>query len=325
MRNDGLLIVDKPAGISSGKLVAKLRKKFGWSKVGHGGTLDPFASGVMTILVGEATKVARFLLGGSKSYEALAKIGFETDTGDLEGKPLHDPTYFCPNISTWRRESKKFVGPIQQVPPMYAAIKHEGRALYKFARDGIEITRKPRTVIIENLKIISAGGGRVESGHVRFQVECSAGTYIRVLAQDLARSVGVRVHLIELRRLSSKSFGIEEAANFDELLEMPKGERPPLLPIEEVLRDVPRVECGEQEAKRISVGDQSILTEVLRRNQKNQCKESQCKENQLSPLKPPPPYTLITCEKIAEGGLNALALVKFSSEKSTYVIERVFV
>lgn len=309
MRNDGLLIVDKPAGISSGKLVAKLRRKFGWSKVGHGGTLDPFASGVMTILVGEATKVSRFLLGGGKSYEAVAKIGTETDTGDLEGKPVNDTTDFCPSFATWEREAKKFIGPIQQVPPMYAAIKHEGRALYKFAREGIEITRQPRTVMIDDLKILS-----VEDGMVRFRVECGGGTYIRVLAQDLARAVGTRVHLVELRRLSAKGFKIEEAANYQDLLNLPEGISPPLLPIEQVLRDIPQVECNEQEAKRISVGDQKTVAQVLGRNEENQ-----------SAISEETPYTLITRQNSEADGLEALALVKFSSEKKAYAIERVFV
>ena len=216
---DGLLVIDKPAGITSHDVVDRLRRILGTRRVGHTGTLDPFATGVMVVLVGRATRLARFLGTDEKEYEATIKFGFETDTGDRTGNPKSD---LLDAVSVSREDLEstltRFVGDIEQVPPMYSAKKVGGKKLYESARKGVDVERNPVRVRITQLELIEGGPGPQDTCQVR--VACSAGTYIRTLAEDIGRTIGVGAHLAELRRTRSGRFVLNESVKLDELAAM---------------------------------------------------------------------------------------------------------
>ena len=195
----GVLLVDKPASLSSAAVVAKIKNKFSIDKIGHGGTLDPFATGLLVLLLGEATKISRFFLGGKKTYLCTAKMGQETDTGDLTGKILTEDAPAMlgeqnfPTLADWENTRSQFLGKIMQTPPQYSALKHKGKALYEYARKGEYIPLEARAVEITDLEILS-----YEPPFIRFRVSCSGGTYIRSLAQDWARGTNTRAHLTRI-------------------------------------------------------------------------------------------------------------------------------
>ncbi len=223
---NGILIIDKPAGITSHDVVARCRRILKTKKIGHTGTLDPFATGVMVILVGKATRLAQFLDKDEKEYEAVVRFGFETDTGDSTGVPresegeigsLND---IFPRLQT---AAKEFTGEILQTPPMYSAKKVEGKKLYELARKGIEIEREAVPVMIHRLEILGkppATSDDEASSDVTLKVTCSAGTYIRTLAEDIARRAGSAAHLAELRRTRAGKFGIERSLTLERLEEV---------------------------------------------------------------------------------------------------------
>lgn len=219
---DGILIIDKPAGITSHDVVARVRRILKTKKVGHTGTLDPFATGVMVVVVGKATRLAQFLDKDEKEYRAVMKLGFETDTGDGTGRP---------RIAERARQSEEvaevlatadpakildgYRGEIEQVPPMYSAKKVEGKKLYELARRGEEVERRAVTVTISKLELLS----RPAEDEIEFVVACSAGTYVRVLAEDIGRKLGVGAHLTELQRTRAGRFSLSRAVTLDELAE----------------------------------------------------------------------------------------------------------
>lgn len=222
---NGLLIIDKPAGITSHDVVARVRRILKTKRVGHTGTLDPFATGVMVILVGQATRLAQFLDKDAKEYVATVKFGFETDTGDRTGTPK--PQDRSPKAVTLKDIDAvlpNFRGEIQQTPPMYSAKKIEGQKLYELARKGETVERKALTVIIHELELSEppavAGGLTQTVDTLALRVKCSAGTYIRALAEDIARSIGTAAHLTELRRTKAGKFTISEAVSLEALTEM---------------------------------------------------------------------------------------------------------
>ena len=210
---DGLLIIDKPAGITSHDVVARVRRALHTKRVGHTGTLDPFATGVMVILVGKATRLAQFLDKDEKEYEAVIRFGFETDTGDNTGTPKHG-VHGATSIDTDQVESvlARFRGTIRQTPPMYSAKKVDGQKLYELARRGAVVDRKPVEVSISKLEILSSA-----DTSARIRVGCSAGTYIRTLAEDIGREIGIGAHLTELRRTRAGRFTIDEAVKLDDV------------------------------------------------------------------------------------------------------------
>jgi tRNA pseudouridine55 synthase len=219
---DGLLIIDKPAGITSHDVVARVRRILKTKRVGHTGTLDPFATGTMVILVGKATRLAQFLDKDEKEYEAVVQFGSETDTGDLTGTRtagcgLDDEEIAAKLGKTdWEAILGEFRGEITQTPPMYSAKKVEGRKLYELARKGIEIERKSLIVYIHKLEIL-APTSRIPPTSLRIRVACSAGTYIRTLADDIGRKLGLGAHLIELRRTRAGRFRIDQAVTLGQL------------------------------------------------------------------------------------------------------------
>jgi tRNA pseudouridine55 synthase len=247
---DGILIIDKPEGLTSHDVVSRLRRILKTKKIGHTGTLDPFATGVLVMMIGKATRLAQFLDKDQKEYDALVKFGYATETGDRTGKRLErDPSYEPKQITPddLIRVISSFMGEIKQVPPMYSAKKVEGRKLYELAREGKEIEREPLPVTIFKLQI---NQDRLpeenEEGtfHLRFQVACSAGTYIRTLAEDIGRELGPSAHLAELRRLRAGQFGIDRAATLEEL-EQAEDPFANLLPMSAAVGHLPEIVLNE--------------------------------------------------------------------------------
>ena len=226
---DGVLIIDKPAGFTSHDVVARVRRILRERRVGHTGTLDPFATGVLVLLLGRATRLAQFLSGADKEYEALIRFGYATETGDGEGAPreLNEDGPKVERVPDWsEREIEAALdalrGEIAQVPPMYSAKKVKGKKLYELARRGLEIERAAVRVKIHELEALQASGPllrRNEDGtcDLRVRVLCSAGTYVRTLAESIGARLGVGAHLAALRRTRAGQFSLEDAITLEEL------------------------------------------------------------------------------------------------------------
>jgi len=211
---NGFLVIDKPVGISSHDVVNRVRRILGTKKIGHTGTLDPFATGVLPIAAGEGTKAIQFLDEGEKAYDAVIRLGVTTDTLDSTGTVLQE----CDPAEIGHEQLSKAVdsltGDIYQVPPMYSAIKQGGQPLYKLARKGIEVERQPRQVTIHRLEVLS-----FDNPFVSVKVRCSRGTYIRTLADDFGKALGCGACLTELRRTISGPFRLADAMTLDQLAE----------------------------------------------------------------------------------------------------------
>ena len=208
----GILLIDKPVGMSSNGALQRVKRLFGARKAGHTGNLDVLASGLLPICFGEATKVCGFLLDSDKTYSADIKLGEVTTTADSEGEVIRRVTDFAVSIEQARSAAANFVGDIEQVPPMYSALKRNGQRLYKLARQGIEIEREPRPVTIRAFDVTELND-RVLSVHVK----CSKGTYIRTLAEDLGQLLGCGGHISALRRLEAGPYCVVDAMTLDEI------------------------------------------------------------------------------------------------------------
>ncbi len=206
---NGLVLLDKPAGLTSNRALQIVRHLFNARKAGHTGSLDPFATGMLPLCLGEASKTAAFMLESNKTYRATARLGIATDTGDIEGSVIEEQGIPALDDQAVLHTFESFTGEIEQIPPMYSALKHKGQPLYKLAREGITVTRSARKVRILRLDLI-----RHDSKFLEFEVHCSKGTYIRTLAEDLARALGTCAHLVSLRRLAVEPF---EACNMVKL------------------------------------------------------------------------------------------------------------
>lgn len=202
----GILLVDKPEGITSAEVVRRVKRRIG-TKVGHLGTLDPFATGLLPLCLGDATKVAQFLNTSGKVYEGTVRLGVATDTGDRTGSVRDEKPVPAVTAAELDRVVEQFTGPVTQTPPMYSAIKRAGVPLYKLAREGVEVEREPRTVVIDELRLEPRGDERLA-----FRVACSKGTYVRVLAEDIGRALGTVAHLEELRRIGFGAFRLDHGA-----------------------------------------------------------------------------------------------------------------
>lgn len=223
---DGILIIDKPAGITSHDVVSRCRRILKTKKIGHTGTLDPFATGVVVILIGKATRLAQFLDKDAKEYEAVVRLGFETATGDFTGEIKESSiSNFKFQISKEQLENalKNFHGEIWQTPPMFSAKKIAGKKLYELARKGIEVERKPVKVTNYELQITNYKAEKKQNDvgisiqDFELRILCSAGTYIRVLAEDIGRKLRTGAHLAELRRIAAGKFRIEKAVTLEDL------------------------------------------------------------------------------------------------------------
>jgi len=220
---DGLLVIDKPAGCSSHDVVAQVRRILREPSVGHTGTLDPFATGVLILLVGRATRLAQFLKNNEKEYEAVIRLGYATDTGDITGAPLEE-TRLEPSLNESEIEAALLTlhGEMDQVPPMYSAKKQGGRKLYEFARRGLSVERPPVRVCIHELEPIRVGNALLKDNRdgtrdLEVRVVCSAGTYIRTLAEEFGKRLGTSAHLAELRRTRAGEFSLDVAATLEQL------------------------------------------------------------------------------------------------------------
>lgn len=273
----GLLLVDKPAGITSFEVVRRVKRLVRARKAGHLGTLDPFATGLLPLALGEATKLAPHLMGEPKTYRATLKLGEETDTQDLTGR-VTGRWESLPESEAIAAAADRFVGEIEQVPPLYSALRQQGERLYRLARRGETVEVKPRRVMIYELTVEA-----VDLPRVTLRVRCSAGAYIRTLAQDLGRALGSGAHLVALRRLAVGPFRIEDAATLEQLAEA--GWESRLIAPARCLPDWPALEVGPEDERRLRRG-------------------------QPIPLSDPAPPAGERVRLVAEGRLVALAVVK---------------
>ena len=215
---DGVLLLDKPVGLSSNHALQRAKRALDARKAGHTGTLDPFATGLLVCCLGRATKIAGSMLDADKGYVATLQFGQETDSGDLTGNIVFSATPEFNGVVQSDLETvlKDFRGELQQVPPMYSALKRDGRPLYEYARQGIELDRPARAVTIHKLELLSFTGLEAQ-----IMVQCSKGTYIRTLAQDIGRQLGCGAHLTALRRISVGPFHLDDAVELEALQAMP--------------------------------------------------------------------------------------------------------
>tara|TARA_R110000782_G_scaffold160630_1_gene252687 strand:+ start:1846 stop:2781 length:936 start_codon:yes stop_codon:yes gene_type:complete len=263
---DGLLLLNKPPGMSSNRALQVVRRLLNARKAGHTGSLDPAATGMLPLCFGEATKVCAYLLDADKSYRVTARLGSRTDTGDADGQVIE--TGDIPQIDAggWNKILQSFGGESKQVPPMYSALKKDGKRLYELARKGETVDREPRSIRIDRIDLLEFAGTRLV-----FRVRCSKGTYIRVLVEDIARKAGAVAHTERLHRESVSDFDAEamlDMAAVEALAEHgPEPLRAKLLPADVALGQMPEVSvspedaarfCGGQAVPGISEGQQGL-------------------------------------------------------------------
>jgi tRNA pseudouridine55 synthase len=234
----GVLVVDKPEGLTSHDVVDAVRRALAVRRAGHTGTLDPFATGVLPVCVGKATRLARFLAGGAKEYRATVRLGLATTTDDATGEPLAPPRPVDVDEPAVRAACASLVGTLLQVPPAYSARRVGGRRLYELARQGVAVERPPSRVTVHEIEVRSFEGDRVE-----IDVRCSPGTYVRALARDLGESLGVGGHLVALRRTRTGAFDLSHAVA---LGEPPSVWSDRLVALRELLPDLPAVRLGAE-------------------------------------------------------------------------------
>jgi len=246
---DGVLLVDKPRGGSSNTILQRVRYLLNATKAGHGGTLDPLATGLLVVCFGEATKFSAQLLEGGKTYTGEIQLGARTDTGDAEGAVIESAA--VPSLPLeFDALARRFTGEITQQPPNYSALKHQGRPLYEYARAGTPVAAKPRSITIHALSLVQIGPDRLG-----FEVTCSSGTYVRSLAEDLSVALGTVGHLAMLRRTASGGFRVEDAISPEALERLSMAEREArLFPPDALLRDVPEWDVDAATAALIRQG-----------------------------------------------------------------------
>jgi tRNA pseudouridine55 synthase len=252
----GILLVDKPEGVSSAGVIRTLKHRLGKAKAGHLGTLDPFASGLLPLCLGEATKVARYLLLEEKAYEGRIRLGRETDTLDRTGTTTSTAPVPAVSSADLERVRAAFTGALRQTPPMYSALKRDGVPLYELARKGVEVERAPRDVTIHALEL-----RLVDADAIDFAVRCSKGTYVRVLAADVGRTLGTVAHLERLRRSAVGPFRVADARTPDELLDA-ETTAWPLVPIGSALADLRRIAVGAGDLSALRHGRQDCLSRL---------------------------------------------------------------
>ena len=259
----GWIIIDKPGGLSSNAVVGRVRRLTGAAKVGHAGTLDPMATGVLPMALGEATKIVSYLMDGAKAYRFTVRWGEQRDTDDAEGEVV---------ATSDARPAKEqilavlgnFIGDIEQVPPVFSAIKIEGKRAYALARVDQAPEMKPRTIHIEDLKLLSV----VDADHAEFEAVSGKGAYMRSLARDLGTALGTVGHIVQLRRIAVGPFDEKQAISLDKLESLrhsaPLSEH--LLPVETVLDDIPALALTETEARKLNQGQAIPVLPVASRS-----------------------------------------------------------
>lgn len=256
---DGVLLLDKPAGLSSNDALTRAKRILNAKKAGHTGTLDPFATGLLPLCFGEATKFAQDLLDADKTYETVVHLGVTTATGDTEGD-ITDRRDFTVTLQQIDEALSLFRGEIEQVPPMHSALKRNGRPLYEYARAGIELEREPRKVIIRSLELLDYC-----EPYLSLRVTCSKGTYIRVLGEDIGKALGCGAHLQSLRRTHVGDLSVEQAHELGRL-EQPEGVEPGriLEPVDRLLSTFPDVMLKDELSRRFLHGQRlSVLKDGI--------------------------------------------------------------
>ncbi|WP_373990884.1 tRNA pseudouridine(55) synthase TruB [Duganella sp. BuS-21] len=249
---DGVLLLDKPVGFSSNDALIKAKRVLNAKKAGHTGTLDPFATGLLPLCFGEATKFSQDLLEADKAYDTTVHLGQTTDTGDTEGEVI-DSRDVNVTLEQIHVVLERFRGPIAQVPPMYSALKRDGKPLYEYARAGITLEREARNVIIHKLELIS-----YQAPFLKLSVTCSKGTYIRVLGQDIGEALGCGAHLNALRRTQVGALTTEHMITLDELVAH-QAPHSLLSPVDALLSSFPAVQLNAELAKRFLNGQRLAL------------------------------------------------------------------
>jgi len=249
-RIDGVVLLDKPSGMSSQSAVTSVKRLLHAEKAGHTGTLDPMATGLLPVCLGEATKYSQDLLDADKVYQAKLRFGIQTDTGDAQGqiiaeKSTAEVTDNAMAQGLMEGILPRFTGQIEQVPPMYSALKRDGKPLYEYARSGIEIEREPRKIIIYSIKLLN-----IQWPEIDIEVHCSKGTYIRVLAEDIGHALGCGAHLIGLRRTMVGHLSLVQAATLANL----QHTSPQVLPVDALLQTLPELTVDDHQAKRLEMG-----------------------------------------------------------------------
>jgi tRNA pseudouridine55 synthase len=257
---DGIIIIDKPVGITSAGVVSIVKKTLNVKKVGHAGTLDPFAEGVLICCVNQATRLADFLLHGPKTYIAELKLGQETDTQDLTGTVISSAVPENYSIKTLQEVFKAFEGSCEQLPPVYSALKHKGVPLYKLARSGKPVQKPPRRVEIYSITILD-----IALPLIRFEVSCSAGTYIRTLGADIGKRLGCGGHLNALKRTASSGFTLDQAVSLSALKKMaPTAQQPEkFISMVEALPEIPACRADSHLVAKIRHGQTITARELI--------------------------------------------------------------
>ena len=249
----GVLLLDKPLGLSSNQALQKAKWLLRAEKAGHTGTLDPLATGVLPLCFGAATKFSQVHLEADKTYEATVRLGVKTSTGDAEGDVIAERAVDV-DADDLARVQMQFTGPIRQVPPMHSALKKDGKALYEYAREGIEVERAPRDVVIHALELTLPAFGSA-SNDIRLTAKVSKGTYIRTLGEDIGEALGCGAHLTSLRRIATGNFGVVQCVTLEALEAMNEDRRlAHLLPAESLVAGHGRVTLGAEDAARFLSG-----------------------------------------------------------------------
>jgi tRNA pseudouridine55 synthase len=257
-RVDGVLLLDKPIGLTSNDALQKARRLFSAAKGGHTGTLDPLATGLLPLCFGEATKFSADLLDADKTYEAVLKLGVTTDSGDVDGKIIATAPVVV-SESDVARVLPQFTGDLQQIPPMHSALKRDGRPLYELARQGIEVERAPRAITIYSLEYLAFAGDSLT-----LRVACSKGTYIRVLAADIGNALGCGAHLAALRRTVVGDLDLANAVTLDDLMALDEaGRAGHLQPVDALVHTLPIVTVEGEAEQRFRHGNPVDLPEGL--------------------------------------------------------------
>jgi len=249
-RIDGVVLLDKPCGMTSQSAVTSVKRLLHADKAGHTGTLDPMATGLLPICLGEATKYSQDLLDADKKYQARLRFGIQTDTGDAQGQVITEKSTAEVTDNAMAKSLidgilPQFMGEIEQVPPMYSALKRDGKPLYEYARAGVEIERESRKITIYSITVLD-----VSWPEIALEVHCSKGTYIRVLAEDIGHALGCGADLIGLRRTMVGHLSLERAVTLDAICDM----APQVLPVDALLQSLPELTVDDHQAKRLEMG-----------------------------------------------------------------------
>jgi tRNA pseudouridine55 synthase len=254
----GVLLLDKPVGFSSNDALIKTKRLLNAIKAGHTGTLDPFATGLLPLCFGEATKFSQDLLEADKTYTTVVHLGITTTTGDTEGEQLEQCAVDV-NIEQIQAVLAQFTGPIQQVPPMYSALKRDGKPLYEYARAGVTLEREARAVVIHELELLD-----YSAPMLTLRVKCSKGTYVRVLGEDIGAALGCGAHLQALRRIQVGHLQLEKSITIESIEAMPEAARLELLdPVDALLSSFPAITLDEELSVRFLHGQRLALAKLM--------------------------------------------------------------